>query len=963
MLVKQKLTVPLTEGLNTKADDRFLLPGEVKTLENGVYRKTGRIDKKFGFTNMTKNIYGGGTLADAKGIYTLDNELLCESGDRLYSYSQELNAWVDKGSLIRTTLSTQEIVRTTSQQGDLQFTTIGDIRCFSWSDSRGGIRYSVQDTVTGTYFVYDTEISSNGNSPEVISHGTTFTVFYRVSETIRYRQISTSTPGTLSSETTLISDVSSTTVGAFDVLTCQGDVYLAYHFNASDILKVRKYAGGNFASASASADFSDVDIDYAITIVSSTVSGTSRIHVGSGSNSLGTVIRILDTSLSTIIQEEFTASISPRFMTGVQISSSSHNVQWVWTNNYSLTFYENQITMGIMGPSGIVSDTEPVKRNFRLVTEAFSVNDTVYFGMVNTQDPQITLFIVDTDYNIVAKIAPGEASLNHTGSTVRLSSVEVSNQQFMFAYGKKGERNRDGYSFGTIDFGTLTSASSATLNEVLYLSSGLLKIYDGVSVFEEGFAYYPTIDSAAISIGEGDVADGVYQYVCTYEWLDNQGNLHRSAPSIPFELEISTGPGPVLVTVDNLCLTEKSLYGRSPVKIVLWRTTGEGGSTGTTFYRVDEVDNLPDIAYQSFLDTYSDASLASQEILYTSGGVLENIQAPANTIVIPHNKHLIIAGLEDGSAARVSKPAFKDEAPGFNEALELRMPSEGGRISCAASMDDKIVFFKANSCYFSVGEGPDVFGSNLYSQPQLISDTIGCPDRNGAVLTPAGILFRSENGIYLLTRGLALEPIGHPVEDFNTSTVSDIVKIIGEDEIRVCTTDGNVLVYNYDENKWSIFTNREAAGSTVYQNIHYVVDDTGQVSYEDSSTYLDNTAFVPLKVTTGWLSLDEIAGLQRIYKVQVIGDYHTPHKLTLDISYDENPAVVETHQLELTADPKQYIYEARPRRQKFSSVQYTIRDAAPTSSTGTGQGFTISGLRLVVGLKKRLSNVPNTRRI
>jgi hypothetical protein len=974
MLQKQKFFVPL-DGLNTRKDDKFLLPGEVKNLENGVYRKEGRIDKKLGFANLTKNIFGGGTLSEAKGVYTLGDELLCEADGHIYSYSENSSAWIDKGQFIRTSTETQSIMRNNAEQYDYQFATIGNVRIHVWYDTR--LKYSIQDIETGTYYVYDTTLTSATNQarPRVIASGTDFHIFcWSGSSGLRYLKISATTPTTLPADILFLGGLLANPGLKFDVTNIGSTFFLSYH-NSSGNITTNRYDNADFTVAAATNTYTPgvavgTDARSSMYVTTSTVSGTSYVHTAWQDTNERTHVRILDTSFNVIMaDDDFTAEFYAPLITAVQESSASHTLTWFASPpaNASTSTHFDQVHTGTMGTSGMITDMSFLNpRNMRLVTQAFKVDDISCVGVVLTQVDQRCIFFVDSDFNIITKIAAGEAGTAENSR--RVIPVEVSGSTVTVGFNQLGQykvednvgSSVEGLGLATINFGESNSCSVTKVNDALYFASGVLKVYDGVSVFDDNFAYYPdVISDDHLSGNPGNVEAGTYQYTATYEWLDNKGNLHRSAPALPYEIT-TAGSLTIIVDVSILSLSDKINQGRSQVKVVLWRTDETGAGP---FYRVTDRDNDPDTInfVMRLTDNYSNTTITANEILYTQGGVLENIQAPASTSVTNHKNHLVITGLEDGEVLRSTKPAERHTAPGFNEALETRTSSEGGRNIAVASMDDKLVIFKESATYFCVGDGPDPFGAGMFTSPQLISDTIGCPYKNSIVLTTDGLMFQSSQGIYLLSRGLELIPMDAP-DDYVDSEIVNVVKIKDQNEVRFCQASGSILVYNWDFKRWSLFPDKSCVGSTIWQDKHVIVTSAAQVSYEDSSTYLDNSVFVPMEITTGWIQLDEIAGLQRIYKVQVVGEYLTPHKLTVDISYDQDDSTVETHQLAVSADPKEYIYEFRPRRQKCSSIQFTLRDVVPTSGTGTGQALSISGLRLIVGVKSRLSNVPNTRR-
>jgi hypothetical protein len=967
ILQKEKIYVPLTEGVETRTDERFI-QGKVTLLENGVYRKKGRIDKRYGFTNYTTDIFGGGSLSAAKGIYSYKNELLCESNGVLYSYSSALAKWISKGTMIRTSVETQTVIRNNSGQRDLNFATISNIRVYAWRDDDGtGMRYSVQDTSTGAYFVYNALLDAATGQPKIITSGSTFYVVYQDgSTTIKYRTISTSTPSTLSSESDLVTDLS-TTRGFFDVVAVGSDIFLCYVPTGLTI-KTIKY---NTSMVQQDSDtFTPADIDGFLSLKASTVSGTTNLHYAwyqtTGSQLHVRIIRASDLD-QVLADTAFTNGTLPGVITGVQISTSSHNVQWFLSGTFSSTTNSNLLYKGVMGTSGIVTDmvTATRRRGFLIATEAFRVNNAAYLGVAIVKDDQSALFVIDSNYNIIAKISPGEAGNTQNNYPW---TAEVSGNVAYLAYNRKGEYNHEGntfqtllgYSIAAVDFGISTQASTAVINNNLYIASGALQVYDGVGSVEENFTYYPTILAVAPTISPGDLPDGDYQYCATYEWLDNQGNLHRSAPSAPVTATMTGGPASMGIEVDYLNLTNKEGTGRAEVKQVLYRTE-EG--PGSVFYRVDSFDNDTSASGNTILDGDADSAIIDNEILYTQGGILENIQAPTCDIVVAHGKRLVIGGLEDGTIVRVSKPIEDKVGIGFNEALEIKVPPQGGRVLDIFSMDEKLVFMKAGAIYWSSGDGPDRIGAGSFSDPQVLTDLVGIKNKNAGISTPIGIIFQSSKGFCLLDRSMALDTsFGDAVYDYKDYTVHSVVSIPNQDEVRFCTTDGPIIVYNYRENKWSVFPDMESVGSCIFDDKHVIVTSAGVAKYEDFTTFYDNgSTFIEMKARTGWIQVDDIEGLQRIWRMIVVGEYNSAHKLRVDVSYDYD-ATTEIHRISLSSAPTSYGYEVRHKRQKCSAIRYTISDEELDTPSGSGQGVSLSGLRLICGVKSKLSNQPATRK-
>jgi hypothetical protein len=141
---------------------------------------------------------------------------------------------------------------------------------------------------------------------------------------------------------------------------------------------------------------------------------------------------------------------------------------------------------------------------------------------------------------------------------------------------------------------------------------------------------------ASGALGEGVLDDGTYGYRAIYVWHDRNGNVHRSAPSAPISIALSGGAADqfVSIKVPSLQLTDKQGDFGDPI-IELYRTT----ANGTIYYKVLNVNTseehvfVPNDTTREWLilrdQSVDDTELISNEILYTTGGIVENIGPPA----------------------------------------------------------------------------------------------------------------------------------------------------------------------------------------------------------------------------------------------------------------------------------------------------------------------------------------------
>src|SRR5581483_5368683 len=156
-------------------------------------------------------------------------------------------------------------------------------------------------------------------------------------------------------------------------------------------------------------------------------------------------------------------------------------------------------------------------------------------------------------------------------------------------------------------------------------------------------------------------------------------------------------------------------------------------------------------------------------------------------------------------------------------------------------------------------------------------------------LTPLGLMFQSNKGIWILSRDLSTKYIGAPVEGFNAFQITSAVCVPGTTQVRF-TLSGTttMLVYDYMWSQWGTFS---ATGfdSVIYQGQHTLLGtDQQSIAKETPGTYLDAAAPVTLGFTTGWINLAGLQGYERAYFFYLLAQYFTPHTLTIGIAYDYN---------------------------------------------------------------------------
>lgn len=476
----------------------------------------------------------------------------------------------------------------------------------------------------------------------------------------------------------------------------------------------------------------------------------------------------------------------------------------------------------------------------------------------------------------------------------------------------------------------------------------------------------------------GNISDGVRSYVAVYRWTDNNGRDYRSTPTLtPLQVTLSGGTDTQAVTVrvPTLRVTEKQ-----NVVLELYRTE----DAGVTYYKTtDDLNPIisdPTVDYIDILDTTSDTDLISNQVLYTTGGVLENIAAPAAFQVVGYNSNRLAVVGEDSTRVFFSKQITEGSPVEFTDAIYRDVDPIGGYISTLASMNDKLLIFTKDSCFYVSGDGPTNVGlQDTMNTPEIIALDIGCVDPDSTVLTPMGTLFKSRKGIWKVGPGLGLEYVGARAEEFNSATVTS-AQIVGElNQVRFTLSESRALVYNYQLDKWATFENHGALSAVVIGNDYYYLREDGSLYKENRTSFSDAGSAIKMKIETGWMSLVDLQGFQRAYHLLILGTFKSAHKIRVKISYD----FIESYVQEVLIDTANFvdapIYGSDPtygdspvyggygaleqmrvnlKQQKCQAIKLTIEDAQATP----GEGLSLSGITLRAGAKEGTNKMSATRK-
>jgi hypothetical protein len=994
-LQKQPMELLFGKGIDTKSDPKTLEIGNLSILENGVLKKKNRIDKRNGYNQIGKTIIGGAASPSVDNTATFKDELLLYANQNLYSYSKSTDQLADKGPCVSSIVTTDQIVKNAYSQFQTDSAELNGVAVFAYEDTRSGIRATVTDSATGLAILSDVSIdpSATATRVRVLAFQNYIHVFYYKAGIIYVRRISTSSPSAFDAAVATTTNVNTTTPN-YDVLNYgEARILIATNYQTSAGIKMTFIdVAGTVYTATYPAVVVGTEAGFAC--VSLILGDLNKIYLVYQTATPLLRCVILNAGL-TVLRSAFTLNATASLVVNVtgyvRNDATGIDVIYDFANADTTKFVVRKVTALA---SGSASGDAVLLRSVAVSSKAFKYGDYYFFGVVHDSPLQATFFLVRNDGLIIAKQKYGVAGGVSLYSNMLPVVSKISDAKFRYSFCTQGTLIDLGGGFFTtlggvcqteIDFSAADVFTSAELGNNLLICGGTLQNYDGQSVTEHGFHLFPEGVTATTSAAGGLITAGTYNYIVVYEWTDNVGQLHRSAPSISISQTTTGSTSSNTVIIPTLRLTAKKEPTRTPVSLAVYRTE----NAGTLYYRVSSLLtptlNDPTVATDivNFVDTLADTAIISKELLYTTGNVLENFSPGSCSSITTFKNRVFLAGLENKNQVIYSKAVTSGVPVQFAQEFTLLTDDKGPRITALSKLNDKVIIFKKNSFNITYGDGPDDTGVNgSFAQPEFVSSDVGCLDSQSIAQIQGAITFKSDNGLYLLNSQLQTQYFGSPVEDYNSLTVTSAVVKPDVNQIRFTTSDGVCLVFDYFFQQWSTFTNHAGKDAVVWNGSYVYVRSTGEVLIESEGFYKDIAAPYHLKVATSFIALAGVNGFQRVYRFGLLGEYKTPHLLSIKAGYDFSSALetvmifdpVTAMGIDTFGDGGAFgsdspfgganiSYRVRGHlpRQKCQSIKFVLEELTTAASEGTGEALTVSGLTLIVGVKSGLTKLKSSQ--
>ena len=373
---------------------------------------------------------------------------------------------------------------------------------------------------------------------------------------------------------------------------------------------------------------------------------------------------------------------------------------------------------------------------------------------------------------------------------------------------------------------------------------------------------YPggTTSTTTISIA---FQNRTYGYRYLYKWIDAKGFEHRSSVSEPVivktENDISES------NVATLSLSTINITRKQGVVIELYRTKKDSN----LYRRVADIDNVKTTERLTYIDGKSDDDLGSPLEPF-----LDQFQPDGGNLIERFADRFCVSGFSvEKNKLIYSKPVNLSGNFGIsfseNDFLILDSP-----IVAIKRMDAFLIIFTEDTIYaWVIGQEPEYISG---------SKNNSVVDANSVVETSAGIVFKSQKGIYILTRGRELKYIGIAVQEYNDTKVLRSLEMKKQNEIRFILETNDILVYNYHYNKWSVLKGDFRDG-IVHRDDLYLIDKSGVLWIEDGSDPTSNFLSI---FETGWISLNQHTEYEKLKAVRLTASFDQLAAIRCRISYD-----------------------------------------------------------------------------
>lgn len=1020
-LPTQILPLVIAGGLAEQVDPLVVEGGAWLTLDNMVFDKAGVLRKRNGYAYLPTLVNTGGDLTTVHQLHVLRDQFLavCDGthGERpglphAHIWSETLNLWTRKDDVCPATIARSFAVRVVTSTENPQYIRSNGRAVLSWLDDGVGLSFKMFDA-EGVVLIPEISVEditgpgtgpADASSSRLVVCGTTAVWIFLDGATFELKAVNfdliTNTFGT-------VTVLESPFVFAFyDAVAVSGSEFvLALRVGTG--VELRRYNALSLALAASSFQPAFVTPG-TLAIAREEATGNLAVCVLDA----GPLIRsfVVDSAFGAVWGPITVGSpTGPIDRVSIGFGAAGTTVS-LWCGQDGPNAYDRGLFGRRVDAAGAPLGAKRTTWHTELFGRPWLQDDQVFAIVRGSQREAYYLLCLDhTNNSAVPYLLEGYCAHNEASGLKVARLFPLPDATLVDADAPDGrwlvpiqvpatvttQQEQRGLDLALVNFARWQAAFvSQQMQNCLAQGGAFNGWQDGQVCVEQGYARSPDILAHLVTPGTGNIAGAgvgpsdwnAYLYVAVYEWLDSQGNLHRSEPSIPYEVGVTLAETNATVTIQvrTLCTTRKGdRLDAGTVKrcrIAIYRTLA---NTPETFYRVDDPTTLTvvnDALYpvRPFSDTLSDTQLVNAHfgILYTRGEVLANELPPPSTAFAVWRNRAWIASAEDSRALWFSQLFFPGEAPGWNIQNQLRVDSSPDGLTALAALRDQLVAFTRDHTYYVSGDGPNDTGAGgAFAGPFLLSESIGCLDHRSVVVFDGGAVFLADPGFYLVSgSGLQLSFIGQPVRETTRQlrTVLGAVHDVARSRLvwllegtvnvgELVETQQRFVVFDYLHNTWSTWS---VTGTplvhALWRGRHAWSDETAPAVALESAFYEDpDGSWITSTLETPWLRLAGLMGYQRTRRVLPMVRLDGYCNLDVDLFVDQRETVAQTTTFVLdtgTLSPppvRGLEMHVAPQKCRALKIRLSDRDAS-----GTSPAFSLVNLSLEAGVKQGRAKLP-----
>lgn len=333
----------------------------------------------------------------------------------------------------------------------------------------------------------------------------------------------------------------------------------------------------------------------------------------------------------------------------------------------------------------------------------------------------------------------------------------------------------------------------AQVGDAMAVTGGSIPLYyDGTELSELCPLHQPKLFLSTTTAGTTAAAEDGY-FVAVVSWVDGSGREHRSTPSLPLRVTLTSGAArPKILVTAPFSTHNGSMYARAKCRLY-WASAASGSSV----FRLSSAE--PDLLVINGCWAFSASAASSPEdarALYTEGGELPSEHPPAAQDVVVALDRVWMIDAESRSDVWYTKPAAPGFAPEFNGAQKITFPASAGPLVALAEIGGQLIALGERGVATVYGDGPDASGRGEFGSPRLVAK-IGCTNRRSVARFQGGVIYESAG------RYVRMGPDGAQVMPDSPVVTSNLIlgSAVMENGSEVYFA-GSGHVYNYQSGTW-----------------------------------------------------------------------------------------------------------------------------------------------------------------